>query len=183
MPSLQAMSFIFGALLLAVAILGGALQVKEISVSNVTRTGRMLAGLVGLVFIGLGFWQPNFATNTPPATPTAPTVATNPPPATPTAPTVATNPPPAPPTAPKVAMSKREDGKDREGGDYTNPCLNMDRMEHCELACKDAERCVAWTYVKPSYAYNRQALCCLKDTVTAIKDAPCCVTGTKISAP
>jgi hypothetical protein len=173
--TLQTMSFIFGALLLAVAILGGALEVKEIKVSNVTRTGRVLAGLVGLVFIGLGFWSPNFPPNTPTAPLAGPAVST---PAPPTGPTVAT-----PTAARTVTMSKREDGKDREGGDYTNPCLNMDQMEDCERACKDAERCVAWTYVKPSYAYQRQALCCLKNVVTAIKDAACCVTGTKIPAP
>jgi hypothetical protein len=56
--TLQTMSFIFGALLLAVAILGGAIEVKEIKVSNVTKSGRIFAGLVGLVFVALGFWQP-----------------------------------------------------------------------------------------------------------------------------
>jgi len=52
----QSMSFIFGAILLAVAILGGGFEVKEIKVSNVTVGVRIIAGIVGLFFIVLGFW-------------------------------------------------------------------------------------------------------------------------------
>jgi hypothetical protein len=55
--TLQAMSFIFGAILLAVAILGGGFEVKEIKVSNVTTGARIIAGIAGLIFVGLGFWQ------------------------------------------------------------------------------------------------------------------------------
>src|SRR5262249_33727968 len=55
--TLQAMSFIFGAILLAVAILGGGFEIKEIKVSNVTMGVRIAAGIVGLLFIGLGFWR------------------------------------------------------------------------------------------------------------------------------
>jgi hypothetical protein len=55
--TLQSMSFIFGALLLAVGILGGGFEVKEIKVSNVSIGVRIVAGIVGLSFIGLGFWQ------------------------------------------------------------------------------------------------------------------------------
>jgi hypothetical protein len=55
--TLQSMSFIFGALLLAVGILGGGFEVKEIKVSNVSIGVRIVAGIVGLFFVGLGFWQ------------------------------------------------------------------------------------------------------------------------------
>ncbi len=55
--TLQTMSFIFGALLLAVAILGGGFEIKEIKVSNVTLGVRVISGLVGVLFIVLGFWQ------------------------------------------------------------------------------------------------------------------------------
>ena len=60
--TLQTMSFIFGALLLAVGILGGGFEVKEVKVSNVSTSVRIFAGLVGLVFVVLGFWQPTFLT-------------------------------------------------------------------------------------------------------------------------
>jgi hypothetical protein len=53
----QSMSFIFGAILLAVAILGGGFEIKEIKVSNVSIGVRIVAGIVGLFFIGLTFWQ------------------------------------------------------------------------------------------------------------------------------
>jgi hypothetical protein len=53
----QSMSFIFGAILLGVAILGGGFEVKEIKVSNVSLGVRIIAGIVGLCFIVLGFWQ------------------------------------------------------------------------------------------------------------------------------
>jgi hypothetical protein len=53
----QSMSFIFGAILLAVAILGGGFEVKEIKVPNVSVGVRIIAGIVGLFFIVLGFWQ------------------------------------------------------------------------------------------------------------------------------
>ncbi len=55
--TLQTMSFIFGALLLAVAILGGGFEIKEIKVSNVTPGVRIVAAIVGIIFVGLGFFQ------------------------------------------------------------------------------------------------------------------------------
>jgi hypothetical protein len=68
--SLQAMSFIFGALLLAVGILGGGFEVKEIKISNVSLGVRIFAGLVGLIFVGLGFWQPSILIGAMPVAPT-----------------------------------------------------------------------------------------------------------------
>lgn len=169
--TLQTMSFIFGALLLAVAILGGALEVKEIKVSNVTKSGRTLAGLVGLVFIGLGFWQPNFATNPdnsarPAATPIAPAATTSERPA-------------ATPIAPTVTMSEREHDKDRWGGDYYNFDVSTDHMEDCERVCMADPKCAAWTYVKPGVQRQR-AVCYLKNVIPATSDNVCCVSGTKI---
>ena len=61
--TLQTMSFVFGAILLAVAILGGGFEIKEIKISNATIGVRIVAGVVGLFFIGLGFWpQPSALT-------------------------------------------------------------------------------------------------------------------------
>ena len=72
--TLQTMSFIFGALLLAVGILGGGFEVKEVKVSNASMGVRIIAGIVGLLFIGLGFWQQLSdvlpRTGPPPAPPT-----------------------------------------------------------------------------------------------------------------
>jgi hypothetical protein len=52
--SLQVASFIFGALLLAVCILGGNFQFKDISVGRVNFGIRIVAGIAGLVFIVIG---------------------------------------------------------------------------------------------------------------------------------
>jgi hypothetical protein len=68
--TLQTMSFIFGAILLAVAILGGGFEIKEIKVPNVTMGGRIIAGIVGIFFVGLGFWE----TERPPPDRTPPPV-------------------------------------------------------------------------------------------------------------
>jgi hypothetical protein len=153
--TLQTMSFIFGALLLAVAILGGGFEVKEIKVSNVTTNGRILAGLAGLVFVVLGFWQPSVL------------IGENP---------VRTADIPKNPTA---TMSEREHDKDRYGGDYSVFDVETDHMEDCESACKTAKECAAWTYVKPG-VIRPHAICALKSVVPAISNNVCCVSGTKI---
>jgi hypothetical protein len=148
--TLQTMSFIFGAILLAVAILGGGFEIKEIKVSNVTPSVRITSGIVGLFFIGLGFW---------PITP---------PPITP---------PPVPVFEAK--MSEREHDKDRLGGDYSGFDVRTDHIEDCEVACKSDAKCAAWTYVKPGVRGPR-ARCYLKNVVPATSDNVCCVSGTKI---
>jgi len=53
--TLQSMSFIFGAILLAVGILGGGFEIKEIKVSNVSIGVRIVAGMVGLFLSVLAF--------------------------------------------------------------------------------------------------------------------------------
>jgi hypothetical protein len=153
--TLQTMSFIFGALLLAVGILGGGFEVKEIKVSNVSTSVRIFAGLVGLVFVVLGFWQPPSLTTPDPARSAAI------------------------PIGPTAAMSEREHDKDRYGGDYSVFDVNTDHIEDCEGACKIDTRCAAWTYVKPG-AIRPHAICALKSVIPAISDNACCVSGTKI---
>jgi hypothetical protein len=152
---MQTMSFIFGALLLAVGILGGGFEVKEVKVSNVSTSVRIFAGLVGLVFVVLGFWQPSSLT-----TPDPVRSATT-------------------PVGPTATMSEREHDKDRYGGDYTYFDVTTDHIEDCEGACRTDTKCVAWTYVKPG-VLKPQAVCALKSVIPAISDNPCCVSGTKI---
>src|SRR5262245_16199617 len=118
--TLQTMSFIFGAILLAVGILGGGFEVKEIKVSNVTTSVRILAGIVGRVFVGLGFWQSERLPGT-----VLPTAEITGQPAT-------------------ARMSEREHDKDRLGGDYLGFDVNTDHIEDCEAACKADTKCAAW---------------------------------------
>ena len=153
--TLQTLSFIFGALLLAVGILGGGFEVKEIKVSNVTTSVRIVAGLIGIVFVGLGFWQPGPLTGPEPVA--APVAA---------------------PAAAAVTMSERAHDTDRFGGDYRGFDVNVDHTELCEDACKNDTKCLAWTYVKPGIQ-TQMARCWLKDVVPASSNNVCCVSGTK----
>ncbi|HEY4988108.1 MAG TPA: hypothetical protein VII39_15950 [Bradyrhizobium sp.] len=69
--SVQTIAFFFGLLMLAVAILGGGFEVKEVKISNVTPAVRLLAGVTGIAFVGLSFWQQNaLLVTTTPAAPT-----------------------------------------------------------------------------------------------------------------
>lgn len=52
---LHTLSFLFGALLIAVAVLGGGLEVKEIKVPQVGRLARLLSAIVGIFFVLIGF--------------------------------------------------------------------------------------------------------------------------------
>ena len=153
--TLPLMSFTFGALLLAVGILGGGFEVKEVKVSNVTTSGRILAGLVGAAFVAFGFWQ-SLPTTSEPARPAQ-----------------------LPAASTAARMSEREHDKNRYGGDYATFDVVTDRIEDCEGKCKAAEQCVAWTYVKPGFS-RPNAVCWLKDVVPANSDNDCCVSGTKI---
>ncbi len=57
--SIDTMSFILGALLVAVALLGGGIEVRELKIPSVGRSSRLLSFIGGIVFIGLAiFLQP-----------------------------------------------------------------------------------------------------------------------------
>ncbi|MEK6735814.1 MAG: hypothetical protein AABY47_04540 [Pseudomonadota bacterium] len=51
----ESMSFIFGAILIAISILGGGLEIKELKVPQVGTVSRILAAIVGVVFVTVGF--------------------------------------------------------------------------------------------------------------------------------
>ncbi len=160
--TLQTMSFIFGALLLAVGILGGGFEVKEIKVSNVTTTARIAAAVVGIIFVVLGFWQPGplaLVGQTPTPAPSATTT-------------------PAPANA-NVQMGPREEDTDRFGSDIDRFVVSTGHTETCEERCKNDGRCLSWTYVKPGIQEAR-AVCYLKSIAPLTRRDACCVSGTKI---
>jgi hypothetical protein len=51
---LPTISFLFGAILVAVAILGGGFEIKEIKVPQVRGLTRIVAAVVGLLFLSIG---------------------------------------------------------------------------------------------------------------------------------
>jgi hypothetical protein len=152
--TIQTMCFIFGALLLAVGILGGGFEVKEIKVSNVTTTARIAATIVGIVFVGLGFWQ----TGALPL-PAATSAGTS--------------------TAVTMEMSPREEDTDRWGSDFSSFAVSVGHTETCEDACKTTGECLAWTYVKPN-VQGPQAICYLKRMAAVARRNECCVSGVKV---
>jgi hypothetical protein len=71
--SLGVVAFVFGALLLLIALLGGGFEIKEARFSQVGQRTRVSAGALGSLFIGLGVWltvigQPSPAKPEPPPT-------------------------------------------------------------------------------------------------------------------
>lgn len=70
-----------------------------------------------------------------------------------------------------------EYGIDRTGGDYRNFETPADPTgAACAKACKDEQRCHAWTYVRPGYQGDA-AHCYLKSKVTIPRHKPCCISG------
>jgi hypothetical protein len=59
-PTLEVMTFILGALLCAVGILGGGVEIKELKIPKITFLTRMLAVIGGSVFIALGFGMEDY---------------------------------------------------------------------------------------------------------------------------
>jgi hypothetical protein len=60
MLGLEVVSFIFGAILLTIALLGGVIDISVLKVGTtgpVTTQTRIITGLLGTLFIGLGFWS------------------------------------------------------------------------------------------------------------------------------
>lgn len=51
---IETVVFVFGGILLLIGILGGGFEVKELKIPKVTMVPRLLASIVGLVFIGVG---------------------------------------------------------------------------------------------------------------------------------
>jgi hypothetical protein len=51
---IETVAFIFGGILLLIGILGGGFELKELKVPKVTLGPRLLASVVGLIFVGVG---------------------------------------------------------------------------------------------------------------------------------
>ena len=49
-------SFVMGGLLILVAVVGGGFEVKELRIPKVSNFSRSIAGILGLLFVGLAIW-------------------------------------------------------------------------------------------------------------------------------
>jgi hypothetical protein len=79
---LGVVSFAFGAVLLLIALVGGALEIKEVRFGQIPQRSRAVLGVVGVIFIGLGLWVT--LQEQPPSQPQAQTIPTDPRPSLPT---------------------------------------------------------------------------------------------------
>ena len=59
--SIDTMSFIFGGLLIAVALIGSGFEVRELRIPPVYRINKLLSFLVGAVFIDLAIFLEKLA--------------------------------------------------------------------------------------------------------------------------
>jgi hypothetical protein len=70
-----------------------------------------------------------------------------------------------------------EYGIDRIGGDYHSFVIAPDATgATCQAACRNDNRCRAFTYVRPGYA-GAAARCRLKSRITRPRRKPCCISG------
>lgn len=60
------MIVIAGVILIFIAIVGGKkIEIKEVKIGDLTNTQRSIIGVVGIIVVVLGFWQPTVPTFTP----------------------------------------------------------------------------------------------------------------------
>jgi hypothetical protein len=80
-----------------------------------------------------------------------------------------------------VAASGRAQAQtnfDRPGGDYQNSPVTSGDPADCALMCERDRRCRAWSFSYPTDTTN-DALCWLKNSVTARNPDNCCVSGVR----
>jgi hypothetical protein len=154
--TLQTLSFLFGALLLLVGILGGGFEIKEVKIPQIPGVGRWIASFVGLIFVVVALWQPGAGGHGHDGLQDTGIFGS------------------------QARMSEMELDIDRPGGDLsppTHPASNDPLL--CEKECRLDPQCKAWTFVKPNTIGGPDPLCFLKRTVGDRKANPCCVSGYK----
>ena len=155
--TLTTLSFILGAVLILAGILGGGFEAKELKIPKISGIARILAVVVGAIFVGLAF--------IPPASDTSNTSQSA---------TIANE------KTTKVTMSTMDRNTDRPGLDYQNFDLPKDDPNLCQEACESDSQCKAWTFVRPNTVQGPKPRCWLKHAIPPPVDNPCCVSGTKL---
>lgn len=72
-------------------------------------------------------------------------------------------------------------GYDRPGGDYNSAPVRSGDPAVCAARCDRDKSCRAWSFSYPR-TQAREAMCRLKNTVTALKEDSCCVSGVRGAA-
>lgn len=72
-------------------------------------------------------------------------------------------------------------GYDRPGGDYSSAPVGRGDPAVCAARCDRDKSCRAWSFSYPR-TLARDAMCRLKNTVPAVKEDSCCVSGVRGAA-
>jgi len=153
------LEFVFGAILLAIGVIGGGFEVRELKVPRVSAAGRLVAGMVGLAFIAFAVFRPPPELNIRSAPSTQPSGTAEP--------------------LNKPRMGQKLWGKDLFGADYSCFDLPEDNPQACQDACQGDPNCASWTYIRPNTIRGPRPVCCLKSTVPSVVDNAACVSGIK----
>ena len=80
-----------------------------------------------------------------------------------------------------VMAARAQVGLDRPGGDYSVAPVRSGDPAACAARCDRDNRCRAWSFSYPR-TLAREAMCRLKNSVTAVKEDSCCVSGIRGAA-
>lgn len=80
-----------------------------------------------------------------------------------------------------ATVARAQVGFDRPGGDYSTAPIRSGDPAACAARCDRDNRCRAWSFSYPR-TLARDAMCRLKNTVTAVKADNCCVSGIRGAA-
>jgi hypothetical protein len=80
-----------------------------------------------------------------------------------------------------MTASHAQVGYDRPGSDYNSAPVRNGDPAACAARCDRDKNCRAWSFSYPR-TLARDAMCRLKNTVTALKEDNCCVSGIRGAA-
>ena len=149
--TLETLLFVCGAVLIAVAILGGGIRWKDLQVLPVGTGVRAASAVLGLMLIGLSVY---FHSNSPGLKNSDK-------------------------EKPRIEMSAIEWNMNRQSGDY-QVLHKSDNPIVCSEACLSSDRCKSWTVVKRNESTGAEPKCLLKEVKPEAQPDPCCISGYKI---
>lgn len=80
-----------------------------------------------------------------------------------------------------MTAARAQVGFDRPGGDYNTAAVRSGDPATCAARCDRDNRCRAWSFSYPR-TMAREAMCRLKNSVPAVKEDNCCVSGVRGAA-
>jgi hypothetical protein len=75
-----------------------------------------------------------------------------------------------------IPKTDMEPDTNRPGEDYTSFDLSVPDPDACANACREDEKCMAYTYVKPG-VQGENARCWLKSAIPDARPDECCISG------